>query len=337
MRVLVTGGTGFIGSHTVVALHQAGHQVRLLARTPAKVASTFAPHGIEIDDVVAGDVTNPEAVAKALEGCESVLHAAAVVALESSRAREVLDTNLRAVELVVGGAHERGVERIVYVSSLSALFHSDGKPMTADSPLGDGENAYMRSKTDAERWVRALEAAGAPISVSYPPGMIGPEDPGVSEGNNMLLAFLKTTMVDTSTGISVFDVRDLARIHACMLDPSTPRGRFVMPGHYLPWAEAIALMDELTGRRVTRVKLPGALLRFLGRLGDVAKRIRPFDFPLTHEAMSFATQWPGAVPSPELQSLGLEFRDVRTTYTDAIRWMHRAGHLTAAEAGKLAE
>jgi len=336
MRVLVTGGTGFIGSHTVVALHQAGHQVRLLARMPEKVARTFAPHGIEIDDVVAGDVTDPDVVAKGLEGCEAVLHAAALVALESSRASEVLDTNLRAVELVVGGAHERGLERIVYVSSLSALFHSDGKPMTSDSPLGDGQNAYMRSKTDAERWVRQLEATGAPISISYPPAMIGPEDPGLSEGNNMLLAFLRATMVDTTTGVSVFDVRDLAKIHTRMLDPNTPVGRFVVPGHYLPWPEAIALMDELTGRRVTRVKLPGRLLRFLGRVGDVAKRIRPFDFPLTHEAMSFASQWPGAVPSPELQALGLEFRDVRTTYADAITWMNRTGHLTAAEAGRLA-
>jgi nucleoside-diphosphate-sugar epimerase len=337
MRVLVTGGTGFIGSHTVVALQRAGHQLRLLARTPEKVARTFAPHGIEIDDVVAGDVVDPDAVAKALEGCEAVLHAAAVVALESSRAREVLDTNRRAVELVVGGAHERGIERIVYVSSLSALFHSDGNPMTVDSPLGDGENAYMRSKTDAERWVRTLEAAGAPISICYPPGMIGPDDPGLSEGNHMLRAFLKDTMVDTSSGISVFDVRDLARIHARMLEPNTPVGRFLVPGHYLPWPEAIALMDELTGRRVRRVKAPGGLLRFLGRLGDVVKRVYPFDFPLTHEAMSFASQWPGAVPSPEVQALGLEFRDVRSTYSDAIQWLYRTGHLTSVQAGRLAQ
>ncbi len=336
MRILVTGGTGFIGSHTVVALRRAGHQVRLLARTPAKVGPTFATHGIEIDDVVVGDVTDPDAVAKALDGCDAVLHAAAVVALESSRADEVLQTNLRAVQLVVGGAHDRGIERIVYVSSLSALFNDRGEPMTEHSPLNEGQNAYMRSKTDGERWVRELEAAGAPISISYPPGMIGPDDPGLSEGNHMLRAFFKDAMVDTSTGISVFDVRDLAQVHARMLDPATPIGRFVMPGHYLPWPEAIALMDELTGRRVTRVKVPGGLLRVLGRIGDLVKRVYPFDFPLTHEAMSFASQWPGAVPSPALEALGLEFRDVRTTYVDAIRWLSRSGNLTQDEAGTLA-
>lgn len=336
MRVLVTGGTGFIGSHTAAAIRREGHDLRLLARDPAKAQRVFGARGVEVEQVVAGDVTDPAAVARALDGCDAVVHAAAVVALESSRRQEVLDTNLRAVELVVGGAHERGLRSIVYVSSQGALFDPGGPPIHADAPPARASSAYAVSKALGERFVRELERAGAPLRSSYPPAVIGPDDPGLSEGNHTIRAFLRDLMVVTSSGFSLMDVRDLARVHARLVDPEAPNGRYLVPGHFLPWAGTVALMDELTGRRVRRVHVPGPLLRALGRVGDLVKRVRPFDFPLTGEAMDFATQWPGAVASPAFERLGIPLRDARETLADAIRWMHRAGHLTAAEAGRLA-
>jgi hypothetical protein len=66
------------------------------------------------------------------------------------------------------------------------------------------------------------------------------------------------------------------------------------------------------------------------------KRVHPFDFPLSREAMEFATQWPGAVRSPSVDAMGIHFHEMRDTYIDTIGWLYRAGHLTAAQAGKLA-
>ena len=96
MRVLVTGGTGFVGSHTVAALARDDHEIRLLARDPDKVERVFAPRDIAIDDVVVGDVTDAETVAKAMDGCDAVIHAAALVALRATDAAKVLATNQRA-------------------------------------------------------------------------------------------------------------------------------------------------------------------------------------------------------------------------------------------------
>jgi dihydroflavonol-4-reductase len=337
LRVLVTGATGLIGSHTAVALHRAGHELRLLARDRAKVERVFGPRGIQIDQIVVGDVTDSQTVARALDDCDAVVHAAAVVALEASRAREVLDTNFRAVELVIGGAHERKLQSIVYVSSLSALFDPGGSPITVDAPLGTARSAYALSKVDGERFVRSLQEAGAPIRSSYPPAVLGPDDPGLSEGNHTIRAFLRDLMVITSSGFSLLDARDLAAVHTRLVEPHVEAGRYLIPGRWLTWAEMVALMDELTGRRVPRLRIPGPLLRGLGHVGDVIKRVRPFDFPLTAEAMDFATRWPGAVASPELERLGLEFRGARETCADAIRWMFEAGHLNAAEVGRLAD
>jgi nucleoside-diphosphate-sugar epimerase len=337
MRVLVTGGTGFIGSHTARALSAAGHAVRLLARDEAKLGRVIRELELSIEDFTIGDVTDAGAVERALDGCDAVVHSAAIVALEASRAREVLGTNARGVELVVGGAVERGMRSIVYVSSASALFTPGAGPITASSPLAAWKSAYALSKADSERFVRRLQDAGAPIRSTYPCGVIGPDDPGISEGNHTIRTFLRDLMVITSSGFQVIDVRDLADLHATLVDPDAPTGRYVAGAPMLEWASVVALMDELTGRRVRRVPCPGGLLRALGRVGDAVKRVRPFDFPLTGESMDHATQWPGAVVAPELETLGVCLRDVRETYADTIRWLYRAGHLNREQAGRLAD
>ena len=337
MRVLVTGGTGFVGSHTVESIRAAGHDVRLLVRDPDKARRVFASRGVEADDLVVGDVTDAACVDRALEDCEAVVHAAALVALEAARAEEVLATNARGVEIVVGGAVRRGVRSIVYVSSGSALFTPGTGSIGPGSAIATGTSAYARSKADSERIVQRLQEAGAPIRSTYPPGIIGPADPGLSEGNHTIRTFLRDTMVVTSGGFQVVDVRDLAAVHAALLEPDVPAGRYTIGGPMLDWIALIELMDELTGRRVRRFRIPGSALRGLGRLGDLVKRVRPFDFPLTREGMQFATRWPGILSSPTLGSLGVRFREARETYADTIRWLHRAGHLTSEQAGRLAE
>jgi len=334
LRVLVTGGTGFAGSHSVRALRAAGHELRLLARSWEKVERVFP--GAVPGEVVVGDVTDPTAVAKALDGVDAVVHCAAVVAIETRRAHEVRDTNLRSVELVVGGAAERGVGAIVYVSSLGALF-APGPPLSEHSPVAAAQSPYARSKADGELYVRKLQEAGAPVRTVYPPAIIGPDDPGLSEGNHTIRAFLTQLMADTATGFEIVDVRDLAALIAALVAPAAAPGRYVVSGSYLSWGDTIATMDELTGRRVLRVRVSGPLLRVLGRVGDLVKHVYPFDFPLSGEAMDFATQWPGVVRSPAIDALGIQFRSARDTYVDTIRWLYRAGHLTRRQAGKLAD
>lgn len=134
VKVLVTGGTGFVGSHAVRALVRSGHHVRLLARRPEQVPVSLAPHAVMADDVVAGDVTDPRCVAAALEGCDAVVHAAAVYSLDPRRRDEVLRTNELATELVLGSAVEAGVDPVVHVSSTVALARFGGTGPSAGRP-----------------------------------------------------------------------------------------------------------------------------------------------------------------------------------------------------------
>jgi nucleoside-diphosphate-sugar epimerase len=121
MRVLVTGGTGFVGSHSVAAFVSRGHQVQLLVRSRDRVARSLSPLGVAGVESVLGDATAPQSVEEAMAGCDAVLHAAAVYSLDPRAAPRVRETNLRAAEIVLGAAVRMGLDPVVHVSSYVAL------------------------------------------------------------------------------------------------------------------------------------------------------------------------------------------------------------------------
>jgi len=336
VKVLVTGATGFAGSHTARTLVAAGHEVRILVRDREKARRVFGPDGAAPEDVVVGDMTDERAVDAALAGCDAVVHAAALVDLRASSARRVEETNARGVRLVVGGAVGRGIPRVVHVSSLSIFFVPGGPPVTPELPIAPTTTAYARSKADAERYVRGLQAQGAPVCISYPAGIIGPDDPGLSDANHAVYTFFRDTGVVTSNGFQVVDVRDVAALHVKLLELPPGPHRYAAAGPMLPWAEVYALLDRITGARVRRFPVPGALMRAAGTLGDLVKRVYDFNFPLTRDSMEFATRWTGADASRTTRELGLAFRDPEESYRDTLRWMHRVGHLSALQVGRLA-
>ena len=281
MRVLVTGGTGFTGSHTVCALIAAGHQVRLLVRDAAKVRRVFESRGFVPDDVTVGDMTDADAVDDALTGCDGVVHAAALVDLRRSMARAVEDTNTRGVELVIGGAAKRGLSSIVYVSSLGVFFVPGGPPLTPELPIAPGTTAYARSKAQAERYVRRLQQDGAPIRICYPAGIMGPDDPGLSAVSNGLVSFMRDIFVITSGGMQIVDVRDLAALHVKLARAA--RWRAPIPGQCPNAFVARSLSALLRPHRAAdsaHRRAWGASARsgFRGRRGEACPRLRlPID------------------------------------------------------------
>jgi len=340
MRVMMTGGTGFVGSHTVRRFVEAGHEVRLLVRDAEKVRRVFDPVGIAIPekDVIVGDIVDEDSVSRAMEGCDAVYHGAALVDMRRKMAQRVLDTNAAGVRLVVGGAVRRGLPSIVYVSSTSVFFRPGSEPIHLDMPVQAGTTAYAQSKGQGEHEIRRLQDEGAPIRASYPTGIVGPDDPGLSDANEAVYIFFKQTGITTSSGYQIVDVRDLAEIHLRQLELPEGPARHIAAGPMLDWHETYRVLDEVTGTRLFRFPMPGAPLRALGSVGDIIKRyVYDFQFPLTRDAMEYATQWPGASGAETARDLGVTFRSATETYRDTVRWMYEAGHLKARHVGKLAQ
>lgn len=332
MKVVVTGATGFIGSHVVAELARAGHDVRLLVRTPEKVPRVLGPLGVRIDDLVAGDMTDPEAVTRALDGCDAVVHAAATF----YGGEEVYTANVEGARTLLGLARDRGLDPIVYFSTIAAMYPPPGPVLTVDDPVTGLRTTYGRSKAEGERIARALQAERAPVVTLYPAGVYGPQDPGPSEAMKGLRDGIRWGWPITATGVGVVDVRDLARIAAAALVPGRGPRRFMAGGHYLTWREQAALVERITGRPVRRLPAPPPVLRGLARLLDLAKRVVPFDYPLTYEAALMMTRFVPCDSRATLAELGVGFRPTEETYADSIRWLVEVGELPRRYAGRLA-
>ena len=114
--MLVTGATGYVGSHAAAAVVRSGHDVRALVRSPERVSTSLGPLGVSVPDVAVGDITNAASIEAALTGCDAVVHAASVYSLDPRDAPVIAATNVRGTETVLGVAQRAGIDPIVYVS-----------------------------------------------------------------------------------------------------------------------------------------------------------------------------------------------------------------------------
>lgn len=336
MKVLVTGGTGFVGSHTAKALIDAGHQVRLLVRSKRKAKAVFHNLGSEVDEILVGDITDTAAVARAVAGCDAVIHSAAMVSTAEKDAEQVRKTNVDGTQSVIDCSLAAGIKKIIYVSSVSALFNPGDTVMDENTPVSTAKNPYGRSKIDCENYVRQLQSQGAPIVITYPAGVVGSHDPGLSDPHFGLKIFVGRFAFTSSTGIQFVNVRDIANAHVAIVERVIGPDRFMLGGHYYSWTEMLEIVNRLTGRNLFYVHIPGNILRLLGRCADVVIKLTGVEFPFTGEGTSYATQWVYADSRKVEAELNLEFTCREKTVAEIIRWLYKSGHLSARQAGKLA-
>lgn len=334
MHVFVTGATGFIGFHTVLALLEAGHSVRLGVRNVAKMKALYESAGVDITDFAEGEITDKAAIDAALEGCDAVIHTAAMVSLDASKAEQMYHTNVTGTRLVIGGAVEQGIRAIVHVSSAAAVYDPYATVVDESLPLAEQRSAYGRSKADSEKYVRGLNAEGANIAITYPGSVLGPDDPAMSEGNQGLAIFFNQTFVKTSSGMQIIDVRDLARIHAALLE-GQKSGPYLVGGHFRSWDELGQTLDQVTGSSLNKLPMPGWLLRLMGAGVDLVSEVWPLDTQFTGEAAKYATQWVYVDDRKVREELEMDYRPLESTLTDTVRWLAGAGHIESYWSRKL--
>lgn len=340
MRVLVTGGTGFVGSHAVAALQREGHEVRLLAREPARVRAALDPLGATADDVIFGDVTDQDVVRQAVQGCDAVIHSASVYSLRPSDWARIRAVNVVGTQTVLESALEAGCAPVVHVSSIVAIMPSQpGSTMTPDSPVTSGyiPGAYAQSKAESEHVARRLQDQGAPVVVVYPGGVFGPHDPYLGESNRALRDQLRGLSPAVPTGgFHTADVRDVATTLVRALNPPRTPSRYLVPGHYLGGTDGVQTLSEVTGRRLRTVRVPSRLL--LASLGPVealaARSGRPI--PGLREPLWLLSKAAPADASATETDLGVTARPLAETFADTVRWLHASGHVSRRAAGRLA-
>jgi len=339
MKVFLTGATGLIGSHALRALSSSGHSVRALARDPDKLARVFDhdPGILDGVEVVSGDLRDHAALEASMRGCEGLLHCAGLFSHDLADAALLEETNVEGTRVALEAGIRAGLERMVLVSSMLALFPPAGARMSADDPVRTPRAMYSATKARAEGVARQLQAAGRPIHIVYPGSVHGPFDPTVGSGPGIHADALRSgRILVTEGGLAHTDVRDLARILALLFDETAPPARSMAPSFFLTHAQLYRLLVELTGRPLRAMRLPGGLLRLLGWLSDRWQAVTGRGGALTHEAAQVLTR---SVPLDDAWArarLGRLPIEPETSFRDLLVWMAESGHLSSAEVGRLA-
>ena len=337
MQVLVTGGTGFVGSHVAAVLLGAGHGVRVLTRRPEVLGSVMAAHDVTVDDVAVGDMADPAAVAAALDGCDAVVHAAAQIGV-SGGTDSSPEANVEGVRQVVGQAVDRGCDPILYTSSSAVHLPTDADVIRPDTPLAEPLSVYGRSKVEGERLVQAWQAEGAPIATFVLGGVYGPDSPHTEASAGALLSVLTSMSVETDGGVTIIDVRDVAAALTAALAPGRGPHRYLAGGTFLTWAEYGELLGRVTGRELHHHRMSAEEMIAMGR--DLDRRREEghqIDVPLSEESAVIMTAGRPTDDRVTWDDLGVRPRPVEETLRDAVRSLIDQGHLDPAMAPALGD
>ena len=256
-RVLVTGATGFVGSHVAHALVKAGYEVRCGVRASS---STRWISGLPVERVGLDMKGRAEDFSLAVENVDLVVHAAGIT--RARRAEDYHAVNAGGTRKLASAALGAGVRRFVLISSLAAR-GPDGR----DHP----ESAYGRSKLEAEAHLRALDSQMEPV-ILRPAAVYGPRDTDLLPLFKMARAgFL--ALPSTANVLQPVYAEDVARAALAAARKAAGSGPFpVAEAARYTWEDVVAGLEKALGRNVRAVRLPPAAFPLAGRAAEWAAR-----------------------------------------------------------------
>jgi dihydroflavonol-4-reductase len=255
VKVLVTGGTGFVGSQIVVALLRRGDAVRVLHRATSNLVML---EGLPVEHFL-GDVLEAEAVARAVAGCDLVFHVAAVASYWRTQREQVYRVNVEGTRIVMEACLAAGVPRVVHTSSVAAIgIPRNGQPADESATFDafSATFAYADSKHRAEAVVLQAVARGLPAVIVNPGAVYGAGDHNLISGSMVLELARRSVPLVPDGGLCVVDVDAVVQGHLTAAERGRIGERYILGGENLTLLEIATEICAVVGRRAPRVTVP---------------------------------------------------------------------------------
>jgi dihydroflavonol-4-reductase len=322
-KTLVTGATGFIGSHLARALAGRGDELRLMARRGSSLD--------HLDDLeferVTGDITDRRAVRRAIDGADRIFHVAGSTSMRASQRERVFEVNVIGTRNVVEEALRAEVEQVVHTSSAGAI-----GPARPGGAADEGQAysaghlgiAYVNSKHEAEVEAMRAAARGLPLIVVNPTFVLGPDDP--SAGARTSNALVKRVMLRqipfyVDGGLNIVDVRDVAAGHLLAARKGKVGERYILGGRNFTLGRLFADIARIAAVPAPPIKVSPRLTQ----LSVAAARRARMPIPVAEDELRSAEHWWTYRSTKARKELGFKPRSHEETLEDTVHWL--AEHL----------
>ena len=335
MTTLVTGSTGFVGSHVARQLIAAGHSVRVLVRPSSDLR---ALEGLVVERVE-GDVRDVVSLDRAMKGVRRVFHVAADYRLWARNPDEIYESNVQGTRRLLDVAAQAGVERIVYTSTVATIAVPDHGSKLPDeetqATLEQMIGHYKRSKFLAE--IEALKAAasGIPVVIVNPTTPVGPGDWKPTPTGRIILDFLNGKMpAYVDTGLNVVAVEDVAAGHLLAAEKGHIGERYILGARNMTLKEILDALSGITGRRAPRVRLPHAVALAAGYADEWFSRLVGREPQIPVEGVKMSRHRMFVSSGKAERELGYAPGPVQAALERAVRWYEQHGYVRGRNAAE---
>lgn len=329
MTTLVTGASGFVGSHLVRLLAARGEPLRVLVRPTSQLR---ALEGLAAERVE-GDLRDAKSLEAALRDVRRVFHVAADYRLWARDPGEIYESNVAGTRNLLDAAARAGVERFVYTSTVATIAVPRGPELPSESTrarLDEMIGHYKRSKFLAEQEAARAAASGFPVVIVNPTAPVGPGDWKPTPTGRILLDFLSGKMpAYVDTGLNVVPVEDVAAGHLLAAERGRIGERYILGGRNMTLKEILESLAVIAGRRSPRLRLPHVMALAAGYADQFVARLlgREPQIPLEGVRMARHKMWVDC--SKATRELGFQAGSVEAALERAVRWYEAGGYLKA--------
>lgn len=321
--ILITGATGFLGRTLVDSCLTAGYEVRALVRNP---------EGRELPwkglvDIADGDVLDILSLCKAMEGVETVIHAAAMVSFQKKDQEQLMSVNVEGTANVVDACLETGLPRLIHISSIASIGRAaTGVLATEETPFHSGHvvSGYAKSKIGAEREVQRGVAEGLQAVILNPGMILGPGN--WDDGTPKIFRTVANGLAFYNGGSNGWvSAEDVAQ--ACLLtidqDP-TPGERYILVGENRSYHWFLSEVAQQLGKAAPRIKIPRFLAIIAGWFSERIAGLMGKEPLLTLENMRSGTRAHGYDGS-KITGLGLSYTPIQEVIAETAK-VYLAAH-----------